>query len=66
MAQSMCLNCKGHSFELVEQVPKLSRYKLLFVQCADCGAVVGVIEFLNIGDSIYRIGKKLGVDVTKD
>jgi hypothetical protein len=49
MAMSTCPKCNNHTFEVQIAEPIGSAYKLLFVQCAACGAVVGVMDALNIG-----------------
>ena len=41
--------------------PKESRYKLMFIQCASCGAVVGVTEYWNIPTLLGNIARHLGV-----
>lgn len=67
MAISRCSSCGNSGFEMKEQVPKYSAFRLLFVQCSSCGAVVGAMDFLNIGDmlvkqnaAIKRIGDRVG------
>ncbi|MEK3873737.1 MULTISPECIES: hypothetical protein [unclassified Paenibacillus] len=49
MALSKCLGCGSTRFEMVENSPSSSAYRLMFVQCASCGGVVGVMDFYNIG-----------------
>jgi hypothetical protein len=44
MAMTTCLKCSGHSFEIVPFNPIGTQQKLSFVQCADCGTAVGVID----------------------
>jgi hypothetical protein len=61
MAISTCTKCGGHLFEIRENEPRGSRFKLMFVQCSSCGGVVGVIDYYNIGAEIQEIKKKLGI-----
>ena len=61
MAQSPCPKCGNHGFELVENAPKGSDYKLMFVQCSSCGTVVGVTDFYNTASLLERIAKALSV-----
>lgn len=61
MAMSTCPKCNDHRFEIVETEPHSSRFKLLFVQCMGCGAVVGVLEYRNIGWLLDKIAAKLGI-----
>lgn len=63
MATSSCPKCSRHVFELKENTPNGSEFKLTFVQCSSCGAVVGVIDFYNIPMLLDKIGKKLGVNI---
>ena len=59
MAYSTCPKCGSTSFELKENVPATSNFKLLFVQCSSCGCVVGVMDYLNIGSTLEKIEKKI-------
>jgi uncharacterized Zn finger protein len=63
MAASICPRCAGSFFEVVEKEPTHSNFKLLFVQCSSCGAVVGVLEHFNIGNLIHDLAEKLKVDL---
>lgn len=49
---SKCPKCNNTFFELEENSPSGSNYKLLFVQCSSCGSVLGVMDFFNIGTKI--------------
>jgi predicted nucleic-acid-binding Zn-ribbon protein len=55
MAQSTCPKCDSHMFEAKENSPTGSKYKLIFVQCRKCGAVVGVLDFVNVGAGLEQI-----------
>ena len=50
MAKPKCIKCAGEKFEVVEVQPAPfnaipdSDVKYGFVQCANCGGVVGVVE----------------------
>jgi endonuclease/exonuclease/phosphatase (EEP) superfamily protein YafD len=44
MAISACARCQNQSFELQEATVSGANRKLVFVQCAGCGAPVGVVE----------------------
>jgi len=61
MAASTCVKCSGKLFEVVEAQPHDSRFKLLFVQCAACGGVVGALEHTNVGALIRLVAGKLGL-----
>jgi len=58
---SKCPKCDNGSFEVVENEPRLSNFKLLFVQCDKCGAVAGVLDYHNIGETLKIIMDKLGI-----
>jgi heterodisulfide reductase subunit A-like polyferredoxin len=48
MSQSKCAKCDHLTFEMVENTPKGSKFHVIFIQCARCGAVVGVQPSENI------------------
>ena len=61
MAISTCVKCGGQSFEMMVQKPKESEYNLIFVQCFNCGGVIGVMDLMNIGSQLDAIKRKLGI-----
>lgn len=63
MALSTCPKCGNHSFEMVENSPSNSRFKVLFIQCSACGCVVGTKEYYDIATLIKRLAQKLKVDI---
>jgi len=65
MAISRCprSECDGTHFEAKKMEPRNSDYKLMAIQCATCGAVVGVMDWLNIGHVLGMIASKLGIKV---
>ena len=63
MAMSTCVKCDNHIFETVVKEPTNSHFKLIFVQCASCGGVVGVTEFYNTGELVTKLAKKLNVKI---
>ena len=44
MATAACARCQNQSFELQEAKVGDSQHKLMFVQCAACGAPAGVLD----------------------
>jgi uncharacterized Zn finger protein len=48
MAKSTCPRCEGHEFERVEHSPVDESYRLMFVQCAECGTVFGIQDYFNV------------------
>ncbi len=61
MATSSCPKCDGTTFEMKEGKVEKSVFRLMFVQCKSCGAVVGVTEYFNTSGMLQKLAKKLGV-----
>lgn len=61
MARSTCPKCDNTRFEVKVVTPNGSNFKLQFVQCSVCGAVVGVLERLNLGSLLILICRQLGI-----
>lgn len=73
MAEPNCPRCGQHVFELVEGAPLNSQLKIMFTQCAGCGAVVGVMDSINLGSIlleqsriIRKIAQRLDIDVESE
>lgn len=56
-------DCTSTVFSVSEFEPSGSRFRLMAVHCSRCGAVVGVMDFFNIGAQVNKIGEKLGLDM---
>lgn len=54
MPESICIKCGNTAFELVESKPVGTDFKFLFLQCARCGGVAGVLDYLNIGSALIE------------
>lgn len=61
MAQPTCPKCDSRRFEVQVFEPLRSTFRLLCINCAQCGAVVSVMDFYNMGQMVRDLGKKLGV-----
>jgi hypothetical protein len=61
MAVSTCPKCDSTSFEAKEHSPHGSNFKYQFIQCASCGAVVGVMDYFNIGGMLQTLATKLRI-----
>ena len=61
MAYSACPKCNGHYFEMKEAEPANALYKVNFIQCSSCGAVVGVIDYFDLGTLIHKLARALGM-----
>ena len=59
MPEPACIKCGQHVFELVESSPLAANFKFLFLQCANCGGVAGVLDYLNIGSALTEQNKLL-------
>ena len=73
MATTRCPHCNSTSFEMVENSPRTSRYRLHAVQCASCGAPFTFMEYHNIGrmmekqnEALKKIARAAGVSVDLD
>jgi len=58
---STCPKCSNTSFEAKKAEPRDSVYKLTFIQCSSCGAVVGTIDYVNVPELLEKLAEKLGV-----
>ena len=59
MAFSKCSKCDSTYFEVVENSPSNSNFKLFFVQCSRCGSVIGAMDYFNIGTRIKEVENKI-------
>jgi hypothetical protein len=64
MAYSKCPKCENSSFEMVEQTPRGSAFKLMFIQCEACKSVAGVMDYYNIGSVIRELATKIGITLS--
>lgn len=64
MAKSICPKCAHDHFEMVEcDDVKDSKFKIMFIQCSQCGSVVGTTDFYNIPNLLEKLAKKLGFNL---
>jgi hypothetical protein len=59
MTWSTCAKCGSHSFQLVENEPSGSNFKLMFIQCSSCGAPIGVQDYYNTGALLQKQQKQI-------
>ena len=57
---SKCPRCENTSFEAKIEAPVGAGRQLLFVRCANCGAVVGATERESTNDLLHQVINKLG------
>ena len=63
MANSTCPKCASTRFEMKEHKPAGSKFPIMFVQCANCGAVVGITDFHNVPLLLERMARQIGFDL---
>jgi len=56
---SKCPKCDNVYFEIVTETPRDSNFKLIFVRCTMCKAVVGTMDFENIGYTVNMLQKSV-------
>ena len=56
---SKCGSCGGARFELKENSPSKSNFKINFVQCVSCGVPVGVIDYYDVHSKLNEIAQKI-------
>ena len=61
MPQSKCPSCSGTRFETTVNEPRGSKVKVVFVQCAGCGTVVGTTDFYQMPRLLKKIADRLGI-----
>lgn len=62
-SKSICPKCESASFEMSETSVSGSNYKLMFVRCSKCGCVLGVKDYFNAPQLIYKLAEKLNVSL---
>ncbi|MFD3226848.1 hypothetical protein [Rahnella aceris] len=60
MATTTCPKCTSTKFEMKEHPIDGSHFRYVFIQCASCGAAVGVEPIINTNALIRNLAKKLG------
>lgn len=60
---SKCPSCQSTNFEMKEETPNGSGFKLMFIRCISCKTVVGVLEYFNSGFLIKELAKKLNINL---
>ncbi len=63
MVWSKCPKCEKSGFELAEETPLGSAFKLMFVRCSSCKTVVGVTDYLNTNELIYKLAERLKINL---
>ena len=58
MAITKCVKCGMGFFEVVENSPRGSEYKLMIVQCSSCGTPIGTMDFYAVGTNLTGLIKR--------
>jgi uncharacterized Zn finger protein len=73
MPQSNCPRCGSIKFEavLAQDIKGIKR-SIVFIQCEQCGAVVGALDFVNLGvqalnlrDEVNRVVERIRYNLEK-
>jgi len=59
MADSMCPSCKSKSFELKFLRPENYDVDICFIQCSECGKVIGIKEAIHVPAILRTHGELL-------
>jgi uncharacterized Zn finger protein len=60
---SKCPSCSSTSFELKEETPINSDFKLMFVRCTSCKTAIGVLEYFNTSYLVQKLAEKLNISL---
>jgi uncharacterized Zn finger protein len=58
MAESICPNCRFNRFEVAKNKLQNSDKEVFFIQCASCGAVLGIVNDSNSEKVINELEEK--------
>jgi len=56
---SKCAHCQNIRFELSEEAPDNSAYKVYFIRCAGCKNPIGILPYYDTNTKIDSLEKKL-------
>jgi len=58
MANSTCVKCGGHNFEVCAVEPAGQRHRYNLVQCASCGTPIGVLDPISTTAQLDELTKQ--------
>lgn len=64
-SQSKCPKCENTRFEMVEESPTGSKYKVMFIRCSSCKTVVSTEPYFNTGKILENLANELNLDIRK-
>lgn len=59
MLSSKCGSCGGVSWEIREESPRGSEFKVFFVRCFVCKVPIGTLDYFNTHATLTKLGKKI-------
>ncbi|WP_333198156.1 hypothetical protein [Microcoleus sp. S28C3] len=63
-ATPKCPNCQAlNNFESIPIKVRNHTVELVSIQCANCGTVVGIMDYHSISVLIYKLAQKLKIDL---
>ncbi len=60
-SHTKCPKCGHTSFELVEDAPSHSNFKMWYMRCSSCKTFLHASSYININSQIEEVKKKLGI-----
>lgn len=60
---SKCPKCERTFFELAEDAPTDSKYKIYYIRCSSCKTIVGTESYFNTAAVLENLAKSLGVNL---
>lgn len=60
-SHTKCSKCGHTSFELVEDAPTKSSYKMWYLRCSSCNTFLQALDYYNVNAQLGEIKKKLGI-----
>jgi len=60
---SKCPKCEQTGFELVEDTPYKSEYKMWYLRCMSCKTLVTALEYYDINSRLEKLARALRIDL---
>lgn len=60
-SHTKCPKCERTTFELVEDAPAKSGYKMWYLRCSSCHTFLQALDYYNVNVQLDDIKKKLGI-----
>lgn len=56
-----CPKCGNHTFEIQEIKVRAANFRTNVINCTSCGAIVGVQEFFNVSNLVYKLADRMNL-----